>query len=336
MKIVFINRKKYPAAFSFERLFSQLGDQFVRMGEQVTPVELPAYNNSPLDIVKNINWIKERTAVYKSSPAIYHITGDVSSAIFGMDGPTVVTIHDFNPLFRYGRSHYRYWVYRYLMYEWPARKADAITVISEKTRQNLLSLTNIDPGKVHLIPNFVDPKFQPVDKAFNTDCPVILHVGVKPNKNLGRLARALNGIKCKLEIIGQPNSTDLHLLEENSVDFNWSSGITDEQVRQHYIDCDIVSFVTLFEGFGLPILEAQRTGRPVVTSNITPHRDVAGPGGALLVDPEDTSAIRASIVSMIESESLREKIVEAGAINVNNYGLEEVAGKYIQLYQSLL
>ena len=239
MKIIFINRKKYPAAFSFERLFTQLGDQFVKMNKEVIPLELPVYNNSPLDIIKNINWTRKRMAAYESSSTVHHITGDVSSAIFGMDGPTVVTIHDFNPLFRYGKSHYRYWVYRYLMYEWPARQADAITVISEETRQNLLALTNIDSSKVHLIPNFVDPKFQPVGKAFNTDCPVILHVGVKPNKNLGRLAKALNGITCKLEIIGQPNPTDLQLLEENGIDFNWSSNLTDEQVRQHYIDCDI-------------------------------------------------------------------------------------------------
>ena len=271
MRLFLFNRKKYPTAFSIERLFEQLSEGFRRRSVEVTSIDLPHYNNTIGSLLKNISWARARVRKEgEGSKIVKHITGDVTSILFGLQGPSVMTIHDCNPLLRYPKSHPRYWYYRWLIYELPSRKADAVTVISEKTRREVLELTNCSDKKIHVIPNFVDPAFTHQPKAFDVTRPTILQVGVKENKNIGRLAKALKGIPCRVEIIGKPSAADQELLELNGIDYNWATGITDEEVRALYEQCDLLCFVSTYEGFGLPILEAQKTGRPVITSDLSP------------------------------------------------------------------
>ncbi len=336
-EITYINRKRYPTAFSIERLFERLALEIQRRGLRVRAVEAPDYNNTFPNFWRNIKWA--RTQVQRkieTKGVINHITGDVTSCIFGLRGPTVITIHDCNPLLRYPRTHPRYWFYRWLIYEWPARRAAAVTVISEKTRQEVLELTSCQQDKLHVIPNFVDPSFTFSPRKFNASYPTLLQIGVKQNKNITRLARALRGIPCRLEIVGEPAGADLRALTENGIDFHWSTGLSHEEVRQRYRTCDLLAFVSTYEGFGLPILEAQMTGRPVVTSAMLPHSAIAGDGGAELVDPLDSEAIRRGILRVIQDQTYRDSLLAQGQKNAAGYQLEAVASQYLQLYSSLL
>ena len=336
MQVNLIFRKPYPTAFSIERLFDQLAARFRARGVDVRRLELPYYNNSLGDVRANLNWA--RTQVPGNSPgeAVHHITGDVNSVIFALSRPAVVTFHDCNPLLRYPKWHPRYWFYRLCIFELPARRAAAVTVISEKTRQELLQLTRCRPDNIYVIPNPVDPAYDFVPRDFNATRPTILQVGVKPNKNLPRLAAALRGIPCRLEIIGEPTADDRKLLEEYDIDYHWATGLSDEEVRHRYASCDLLAFVSTYEGFGLPILEAQMTGRPVVTAELSPHREVAGPNGAELVDPCDVSSIRKGIQRVVSDARYRSALVEAGRRNAAGYHIDSVAAQYLDLYQSLL
>lgn len=336
IKLFLFYRKKYPTAFSIERLFDQLAEVFTEQGANVNKEELPHYNNALSNVWRNLKWA--RTRVQGKGPrskAVKHITGDVTSIVFGFSGPTVITIHDCNPLLRYPKTHPRYWFYRWLIFEWPARRADAVTVISRKTRRELLALTNCAAGKLHVIPNFVDPAFAYIPRSFRAEYPTILQIGVKENKNLARLAQALKDIPCRLEIVGKPSPEDTMVLEENGIDFHWATGISDEELRRRYADADLLSFVSTYEGFGLPILEAQVTGRPVITSNLSPHREVAGPGGALLVDPTDVAAIRAGILQIIGDADFRDTLISTGQTNASAYDIRSVAAQYLELYESI-
>jgi glycosyltransferase involved in cell wall biosynthesis len=101
-----------------------------------------------------------------------------------------------------------------------------------------------------------------------------------------------------------------------------------------YRNADIVSFCSLAEGFGLPIIEAQALGVPVITSNISPMKEVAGEG-ALLVDPNNPDCIAAGIAEIINNEALRMKIVGTGSENVRRFSPEHVAGQYWKLYMEI-
>jgi len=110
--------------------------------------------------------------------------------------------------------------------------------------------------------------------------------------------------------------------------------LTDEELVQAYQRCDMVVFASLYEGFGLPILEAQAMGRPVITSNFGAMKEAAGEG-ALLVDPYSVEAIREAILRVKNEPGLREELVRKGRENVERFRPEAVARQYAEIYRSL-
>ena len=102
-----------------------------------------------------------------------------------------------------------------------------------------------------------------------------------------------------------------------------------------YRGADIISFPSTYEGFGMPILEGQAVGRPVLTSNLEPMRSVAGQSGALLVDPQSVDSIRNGFLRLTGDEFLRARLIAAGQDNVSCYTLEAVAASYLALYREL-
>jgi glycosyltransferase involved in cell wall biosynthesis len=103
---------------------------------------------------------------------------------------------------------------------------------------------------------------------------------------------------------------------------------------QEYLQADALLFASLAEGFGLPIIEAQATGRLVVTSNIAPMTEVAGEG-AIFVDPRDPSSIRRGICLGVEDASIREHAISAGLRNVRRYSASAVAAMYADVYREV-
>ena len=189
-------------------------------------------------------------------------------------------------------------------------------------------------NKVMYIPNPVDDSFVYVDKPFNNEKPLILVVGTRENKNVERIIEAVKGINCSLHIIGVLSDKQKNLLEESSIDYKNSFRISDDDVRQAYIDADILCFPSLYEGFGRPIIEANAIGRAVLTSNILPLSEVAA-DAALLVNPYDVNEIREGLLKIIENQKLREKLVANGLINERKFRAETVASQYLELYKMI-
>ncbi|HNU08905.1 MAG TPA: glycosyltransferase, partial [Pyrinomonadaceae bacterium] len=155
-----------------------------------------------------------------------------------------------------------------------------------------------------------------------------------PHKNLPNLIRAIDGLKCRLMILGRIDDETAAMLKEKAIDFENEFEVGEDRIRELYATADIVAFCSTFEGFGLPIIEAQAMGTPVVTSNIDPMKEVAG-DGALLADPHSPEEIRAAIDRLIEDSSLREKLVLAGTDNVKRYEPATIAAKYAELYREV-
>jgi glycosyltransferase involved in cell wall biosynthesis len=174
------------------------------------------------------------------------------------------------------------------------------------------------------------------DKPFKVSEPVILQVGTMENKNLANVARAIRGLKCRFRIIGRLSDEQTSILNENGVIYDNLTDLAESQVWDEYENADLLTFCSLYEGFGLPIIEAQSLGKPVITSNRSPMTETAGPDGAVFVDPADPDTIREGIDRLIADGELRSRLRAAGLRNVERFTPDRVAEGYARIYRQLL
>jgi glycosyltransferase involved in cell wall biosynthesis len=210
-----------------------------------------------------------------------------------------------------------------------------VTTISEATKSDIVRFTGCSPEKIRVIPNPIRENIVYVARSFNQDKPRILFVGITPNKNLPRVVRALSGLACHLRIIGVVPQDAAAVLDAQNIDYSSAAGLTDDEMAAEYINADILLFPSLYEGFGLPIVEAQKTGRVVITSDRSPMKEVAGEG-ACLVDPESETAIRNGVIRVMEDAGYRQRLVEAGRENAERFNTSVIAMQYLSCYRELL
>jgi glycosyltransferase involved in cell wall biosynthesis len=326
MEVIQLFRKK-SEFFSIERVFGRLEAE---MSKFVTlrRVEAPSGGFSLRAIIRNIRAARAVRA------DIYHITGDVHYLAFGLPRKqTILTIHDC--VFLYQTSGLKRLLLKWLLLSGPVRRCALITTISESTRQDIIRHTGCAPGKVVVIANPVDSNIHFTSPPLHGDESVLLFLGSTPNKNLLRTIPALEGIPCLLDVVGDLSAEAIRLLEKFEIKYRRASNLTDEEVAEKYCGADLVLFPSTFEGFGLPIIEAQKAGRPVVTSDLDPMREVAG-GAACLIDPYAASSIRDGILKVINDKAYREKLVQAGFQNVERFDTATIVSQYISCYQRLL
>lgn len=264
---------------------------------------------------------------------VNHITGDIHYVAFGLDRrKTLLTILDC--AFEQWPPGLKREVFRRLWFSWPDRRVARLTAISQFTKDRLVALLDVSPERIDVIPVCVSPDLSPRPRPFATGRPVVLQVGTKANKNLERLAQAMRGLECDLRIIGQISSAQRAVLAENDIRFSAAGRLTRQAILEEYERADLVAFASTYEGFGMPILEAQAVGRPVLTSTVTSMPDVAG-DAAWLVDPYDVDAIRAGLIRLLAEPALRERLVDRGFRNVRRFAPDVVAGAYARVYREM-
>ena len=264
---------------------------------------------------------------------VNHVTGDINFlSLLMRRSRTLLTITDSASMLRL--VGLKRWFYRIFWLQLPIWRAGHVTAISEKTLQETLFHVNTDPRKFSVIPCCTPLGILVEPRPFLESCPRILAVGTKPNKNLPRIIEALAGIPCQLVVVGSINESDQELIVRHGLEVENHVDISDGDMALQYRHADLVVFVSTYEGFGLPILEGQTVGRPVITSRRPPMQEVAG-AGACLVDPDSVEAIREGVLRVIHDSQYRAMLLKAGFENIRAYSPEIIASQYALVYESL-
>ena len=324
----------------FYFLFDEKPDDSFIFGDNVVPMTLFPPARSSLLFVWYFDWSVTR-ALRKIKPDLF----------FSPDGylslrtkvPSVVQFHDLN------HEHYPNDVQK--KYQWHyktffprfARKAKRIVTVSEFSKQDIVACYGIEPAKIDVAYNGVNEKFAPISdeeqeaiRAKYTDGnPYFMFVGsLHPRKNLARLFTAFDLFKSQT-----PSNVKLLIVGEKRW---WSEPIEkaysqmrfkDEVVFAGRLSADDLHLVTAsalasvyvsyFEGFGIPILEAFRCDTPVITSNVTSMPEVAD-DAALLVDPFSEASIAEGMTEMLD-ENVREALIEKGRERAKDFSWDKAA-----------
>jgi glycosyltransferase involved in cell wall biosynthesis len=236
-----------------------------------------------------------------------------------------------------------------------ARKASKIIAISENTKKDIIDYFRIDEEKIRVIYLGVDRQFSPqpdtnevgVLSKYNLPRGYILSVGtLEPRKNILRLINAYKMVAStgepvpKLVIVGGQGwrNEDLGKLvrESGLADRVVLVGyVPDEDLPTLYRNAAVFVYPSLYEGFGLPPLEAMACGTPVITSNISSIPEVVG-DAAILIDPYNTTEIAQAIASVLNNKELRDRLKMNGLVRSNLFSWDKTARETLKLYQEVI
>jgi len=235
-----------------------------------------------------------------------------------------------------------------------AKKADAIIAVSETTRQNLIEYLNIPASRIHTVYHGVNEAFKkpirPEDldrtrRKYKLPDRFFLYIGqIYPPKNFGRLLKAYAQVGPKLGIalvvVGEQRwfyQKELALIDRLGIS-SWviSPGwINHENLPSIYALSKALILPSLYESFGLPLLEAMAVGTPVVTANRYGTKEMAD-GAGILVDPESIDSIAAGMRKTILDQNLRKNLVEAGRKRVSNFSWKNCAVETLRVLESTM
>ena len=325
ISVTFFYREPRKTGLSIEGIFSAVSNSL--RGK----AEIKEFYCDP-----NLSRIKNTLEARKHSNQINHITGDVNFLAIGLyNKKNVLTIHDFGHyenLKRRSRLHFMF--YKMFWFVLPIKNIAIITVVSDYTKGKLMEYLGFPAAQIRVVPNPIKPVFQFRKKEKSGDRPRVLQIGSGPHKNLKNLISAAIGTNFHLDIVAYPIEEDLAMLNANKVSYTLYSNLSDTEMYERYIACDVLFFASLHEGFGMPIIEAQAVGRPAVTSNYGAMKEVAKES-AILVDPNNVEEIRQAIQKLTTDEKTYNQYVDLGLNNITPYQCDKIADQYLAIYEEL-
>ena len=230
------------------------------------------------------------------------------------------------------------------------RRADAILTPSRNTAEDLLSRTKVEPRKLHVVPLAASlPKgtldAEDVLARLKIRTPYILFVGtLEPRKNLVRLVRAYrrvaaNGVPHALVLAGPLGWDHDALMRELALEgpgqISMTGALSADELDAVYRAADVFAYPSLYEGFGLPVIEAMARGVPTVASNTSSVPEVAG-DAALGVSPRSVREIAQAIERVCTETDLAEKLATRGRARAERFSWQETARKTLEVYEQVL
>lgn len=322
--IIFIRNPFEIGNFSIETFYSEL-EIHLEKSINISIKRLPFKNKGLLPRIFNIIYC------FFNQSDINHLVGDISYCALLMNkNRLILTVLDFVSL--YNSKGIKFYLFKKFLFEIPIKKAREVVFISKATKEDSEKFLSVKKSSI-IIPvtvnsDFYDLKYE--EKEFKSN---FLIIGTAPNKNISRIICALKGTKCNLEIIGRLNIYQRNKLKSFDINFfEHKNALSDNEVIKIYQKSDILIYVSVLEGFGMPIIEANLSGVCVLTSNTSSMPYVAG-DAAYLVDPFDIKSIKEGILKLNTNASLRKQLIQNGFKNSKRFLIKDIANKHLKLYQ---
>lgn len=327
VRVVLLMRKSLPGQRSIERVFRGV-EKALPDDIDCRTVSLPFESRGVLPRIANMVY----AGLLRGD--VVHVTGDIYyCGILVRRKRNLITILDLTSVRRLGG--WRRALLAMVWYRLPVHRARRVTAISDSTLHELRGLIPAAMEKSSTVACPISAEFREAGSRPRParSVPTVLQVGTSSNKNLERTARALSGLPVHLRIVGRLTNDQRQLLNELDLEFSAIANVSDTQLVDEYAGSDVLVFASLYEGFGLPIVEAQAVGLPVITSDHSSMPEVMGDGG-LLVDPTDESDIRRAVVRILDDPALRDQLRRCGELNAQRFTPEDIAEQYAAIYRS--
>jgi glycosyltransferase involved in cell wall biosynthesis len=237
--------------------------------------------------------------------------------------PVVLTVHDLAILRSPGAFPRWHRLYRRAGLEQVLRRADAVVAVSEFTKGEVVELADVSPERIGVVPNGVDAVFT-ADGPAAEGSYVLAVATLEPRKNLGRAVEAARLAGVELRVVGARGWGGVEVP-------GWVGEIPDTELAALYRGARCVLYPSLYEGFGLPVLEGMACGTPVVTSRGTAMEEIAG-GAAVLADPLDPASIAEGIA---EAQARRAELVPLGQARAREFTWARAADAVEALWREL-
>jgi len=266
--------------------------------------------------------------------------------------PSVVTMYDLIPMIypQYLPHRWSAWIFRATA-SLAMRRANQIIAISESTKRDLVRFFGIPEDRIGVTHLAADEKFRPLGSeqlekiigTYGLPGRYILYLGInKPHKNLAFLLRVFRELRtgAKLVLAGKEDPRYLQPREETrrlglGGRVVFLGDVPEKDLPMIYNGAEVFVFPSLYEGFGLPVLEAMACGTPVVCSSSSSLPEIVG-DAAVILDPQDTGAWVAALTEVLENEQLREDRKAKGLAQAKKFSWNKTARETLDVYQSVL
>lgn len=292
-----------------------------------------------LPTTENINKLKSMELLKSGEYDVFHPTFFDSYFLPFLNGkPFVLTVHDMMPeIFPqyFGRDNIQIKEKKKLV-----EKASAIIAVSKQTKNDLIDILNVPENKVKVIYHGGPQKDviagDPIIKV-----PYFLYMGTRnAYKNFDRFVIAFSQVaECHKDLLlvctgGDFNATEMRLLQKYGVEDRVVHLFASEKdVKNLYAFAKAFIYPSLYEGFGMPIIEANATGRVLLTSKITSIPEIAA-NTAHYINPYDVSSIRKGFQKLISDDKYREKLILRGIANAKRFTIKHITEEYENIYNS--
>ncbi len=305
---------------------------------------------------RTFNWQLYYPKIIPDNYDVYHTTNPFLIKTVAGKYNSIVTIHDMGlfelPEHRFLKSCSPYNFFSYIhrkVLKDNILSVKKIITISDYTREKIIEILGVKEGDIEVIYHGVSPAFKPMDKEecrkklnIDEDKKVILYVGTEhPKKNVGTLIKSVYEIKKEIKDIllaraGVCSNSSRHKINKLKLGNNvkYFDNLGDSELPLLYNAADVFVFPSVYEGFGMPLLEAMACNVPVIAANATCFPEIVKDAG-ILFDPLNTEELSKALIRVLGDKEISDDLIQKGSRRVRNFSWKETAEKTLKVYREV-